>query len=339
MKKRTGVLLINLGSPDNPSPRAVYRYLTEFLNDPRVIDINAIGRWILVNLIIVPFRFRNSSRLYQQLWTDKGSPLIEYGKQLKDAVQKGFGDEVHFHLAMRYGNPSLPEVISEMEKKHYHNVIILPLFPQYASASSGSAIDRAMELMRKWYVIPETKIISQFYDHPGYINTIAKIGKSYEPEKYDHILFSYHGLPVRQIDKVYEDKNCGNHDCESEINDENVYCYKATCFATSRMIAAAMGISEKQYTVCFQSRLDSKWMEPFSDVVVKELALKGSKRLLVFSPAFIADCLETTVEIGHEYLEIFKENGGEHLQLVEGLNVHPDWVKCMQDIVRQELPS
>lgn len=339
MKKRTGVLLINLGSPDAPTVPAVYRYLTEFLNDERVIDLWAIGRLILVNLLIIPLRVFASTKAYKELWTENGSPLIYFGEKLKQEVQKGFGDDVKVHLAMRYGNPSLDKIIAEMEKEHYHKVIVLPLFPQYASASSGSAIEKAMRLIRKWYVIPEVEIISQYFDNPGYIDTVVSRGKEHDLKEYDHILFSYHGLPLRQLDKVYEDRQCTNHDCEKEINDENYYCYKATCFATTRLIAQKLGISEEDYTVCFQSRLDKKWLEPFADKVVIQKGKEGAKKLLVFSPAFVSDCLETTVEIGSEYQELFEEEGGEKVQLVESLNLHPKWVETLQQMISERLPS
>lgn len=330
--------MINLGSPDAATVPAVYRYLTEFLNDSRVIDLVALGRFLLVNLIIIPFRVFASTKAYKELWTENGSPLIYYGERLKEEVQKGFGPEVKVHLAMRYGNPSLNKVIAEMEKEHYHKVIVLPLFPQYASASTGSAIDKAMKLMRKWYVIPEIEIISQYFDNEGYIDTIVERGLEHKIEDYDHVLFSYHGLPLRQVDKVYEDRQCDNHDCEREINDENYYCYKATCFATTRLIAQKLNLKEEDYTVCFQSRLDKNWLEPFADKMVIKKAQEGAKKLLVFSPAFVSDCLETTVEIGSEYQELFEEHGGEKVQLVESLNLHPKWIHTLQEMVRERLP-
>ena len=337
MKKKTGVLLINLGSPDDATVPAVYRYLTEFLNDGRVIDINAIGRFILVNLIIIPLRVFNSTKLYKKLWTENGSPLIHAGYQLRDEVAKGFGEDVDIHLAMRYGNPSMDDVLKQMSKEHYHKIIILPLFPQYASASTGSALEKAMKLIRKWYVIPEIEIISQYFDNDGYIETVAERAREHDIKSYDHILFSYHGLPVRQVDKVYEDRQCSNHDCESEINEENYYCYKATCFATTRLIAEKLGLDESQYTVCFQSRLDKNWLTPFADKVVIEKAKSGSKRILMFSPAFVSDCLETTVEIGEEYHELFQEHGGEKIQLVSSLNTHPLWVKTVQEMIQERI--
>ena len=335
---KTCVLLINLGTPDSPSVKDVRKYLFEFLNDPRVIDINPIGRFFLVNFIIVPFRAPKSAKIYKELWTDKGSPIMIYGKSVKEKLQKELGDDFDVELAMRYKNPSLDEVCARMEKRGYEKIIILPLFPQYASASTGSAIEKAMKLISKWWVIPEIKIISQFYDDENYLNCVIEQSKKYNLSDYDHILFSYHGLPERQVDKVYSDgKPCKDHKCEDEINEDNRYCYKATCFATTRSLAEKLNLSKDRYTVCFQSRLDKDWLEPFSDKVVEEWAMKGAKKLLVFSPAFVADCLETTVEIGIEYQKIFKDNGGEKVQLVESLNDHPMWIDTLKKMVLKNL--
>ncbi len=343
MNKKTGVLLINLGTPDSPKVKDVRPYLTEFLNDPRVIDINPILRAVLVNLIIVPFRAPKSAKIYKELFDLYGgkSPLLEYGITVRDKLRENFsnldGHDVTVELAMRYGKPSLDEVCARMEKAGYDQVIVLPMFPQYASASTGSALEKALRLIRNWYVIPEIKVISQYWDNPGYIDTVVERTKEFDLKSYDHILFSYHGLPVRQVDKVYEDRRCDNHNCESEINEENRWCYKATCYATTRLIAERLGLSENDYTVCFQSRLDKKWLEPFSDKVVEEWGKKGAKRLLAFSPAFVADCLETTIEIGDEYQEIFEELGGEKVDLVPSLNDHPRWIAALDEMIRERL--
>ena len=335
---KTCVLLINLGTPDSPSTSDVRRYLFEFLNDPRVIDINPIGRFFLVNFIIVPFRAPKSAKIYKELWTEKGSPIMIYGESVKDKLQQELGDEFDVEIAMRYQNPSLDGVCTRIEKKGYKKIIILPLFPQYASASSGSAIDKAMKLISQWWVIPEIKIISQFYDDNDYQNCVVESSKKYNFDEYDHILFSYHGLPTRQVDKVHTDgQTCSFHKCEKEVNKANKYCYKATCYATTRMLAEKLNLSKERYTVCFQSRLDKDWLEPFSDKVVEEWAKKGAKKLLVFSPAFVADCLETNVEIGIEYHKLFKDHGGEKVQLVESLNDNPMWIKTLKKLVLQNL--
>jgi ferrochelatase len=332
MNNKTGVLLINLGTPDSPSVKDVRSYLSQFLNDPRVIDIPWLLRKILVNLIIVPFRAPKSSKIYQKLWTANGSPLLFHSEQVKNLLQMEL-DGFEVHLAMRYKNPSIPNVLEQMRKANYKRIIVIPMFPQYASASTGSALDEVMRVIRSWWVIPELKIISQYYDHPDFINAFVARGEKYKISDYDHVLFSYHGLPERQVDKVYNEGLCADHDCENAITEENKFCYKATCYATTRLLVERMKIPKEKYTVCFQSRLDKKWLRPFSDEVVKACAEKGMKKILVFSPAFTADCLETVIEIGEEYQEIFKEHGGEKIQLVESLNEHPLWIRCLKDLV------
>jgi ferrochelatase len=338
---KTGVLLIQLGTPDSPSTSDVRTYLSEFLNDPRVIDLPWLARKILVNGIIVPFRAPKSAKIYKELWAfgNGVSPLKTHTENVVKLVQERFsGHDVNIEMAMRYQNPSMESVLGRMQKAHYDQIIIIPLFPQYASASSGSAIEKAMNIIRKWWVIPSVKIVSQFYNHEGYINSVVERAKEFDLSAYDHILFSYHGLPERQVDKVYEDTDlCADQPCETEINEENKFCYKATSYATTRLIAAKLGIKEEDYTVCFQSRLDKKWLTPFSDKVVEEWGKKGSKKLLVFSPAFVADCLETIIEIGSEYQEIFEEHGGEKVQLVPSSNDHVSFIDCITDLIKERL--
>jgi ferrochelatase len=333
MKSKTGVLLINLGTPDSPAVGDVRSYLSQFLNDPRVIDIPWLPRKLLVNFLIVPFRAPKSAKIYKKLWTANGSPLLYYSERAKSLLQTSLGSDYEVHLAMRYKNPSIPDVLEGMRKKNYEKIVVLTMFPQYASASTGSALDEVMRVMRTWWVVPEVKFVSQYYDHPQFIEAFAARGQKYNLADYDHILFSYHGLPERQVDKVHSDGRCANHNCEHEITEENKYCYKATCYATTRLLVEKLNIPQGKYTVCFQSRLDKKWLMPFSDKVVEECARKGMKKILVFSPAFTADCLETIIEIGDEYQEIFKEHGGEKVQLVESLNDHPTWIDCLKDLV------
>ena len=342
-KKKTGVLLIQLGTPDSPKTRDVRIYLREFLNDPRVIDIPWLPRKLLVNGIIVPFRAPKSAKIYQELWdmTDDGiSPLMTHTEKVKELLQDRLkNDNVIVEMAMRYQNPSMDSVLSKMKTANYDEIIILPLFPQYASASTGSAIEKALDIIRKWWVIPNIKVISQFYDNEGYLDSIVERTKEFHLKSYDHILFSYHGLPERQVDKVYEEDTdlCTDQPCESEINDKNKFCYKATCFATTRLLAEKLGLKEEDYTVCFQSRLDKKWLTPFSDKIVEERAKKGDKNLLAFSPAFVADCLETLIEIGGEYQEIFEEHGGEKVQLVPSSNSHPRFIDGLEELVRERM--
>ncbi|MBU2018757.1 MAG: ferrochelatase [Bacteroidetes bacterium] len=339
--KKVGVLLIQLGTPDSPATSDVRRYLSEFLNDPRVIDIPWLARKILVNGIIVPFRAPKSAKIYKELWDMSGgiSPLMTHTenvlKKLQDRLKN---DHVTVEMAMRYQNPSLDSVLEKMRLANYDQIILLPLFPQFASASSGSAIEKAMNIIRKWWVIPEVSVVGQFYSNDGYIDSIIERAKQFNLSDYDHILFSYHGLPERQVDKVYEGTDlCEDQPCDKEVNEKNKHCYKATSFATTRLIAEKLGITEDQYTVCFQSRLDKKWLTPFSDQVVEDWAKKGAKKLLVFSPAFVADCLETLVEIGVEYQEIFEEKGGEKVQLVPSSNDHDRFIDGLEELVREKM--
>jgi ferrochelatase len=337
VKKKTAVLLINLGTPDSPSVSDVRKYLFQFLNDPRVIDIPWLLRAILVNLIIVPFRAPKSAKIYKELWTKDGSPLLLHGKHVTQKLQEKLLQKADVFFAMRYQNPSIETVLEEIRKKNYSKIIVIPLYPQYASSSTGSTLEKVMQVVSKWWVIPEITLVSQYYDEVGYIDAFAERGKAHINDNYEHVLFSYHGLPVRQVDKVYESSPCADHHCEDHLDEENAFCYKAACYETTRLIAARLNIPKENYTVAFQSRLDKKWLEPFSDEVVEQLAKKGVKRLLVFSPAFTADCLETTIEIGSEYKEIFEEHGGQHLQLVESLNDHPLWIGTLEKLVLDRL--
>tara|TARA_B110000467_G_scaffold140169_1_gene140048 strand:+ start:860 stop:1876 length:1017 start_codon:yes stop_codon:yes gene_type:complete len=333
MQTKTGVLLINLGTPASPSTKDVRSYLFQFLNDKRVIDLPWLLRKVLVNGIIVPFRAPKSSKIYQQLWTEEGSPIILHTKKLTEKLQQSLGEEFYVDYAMRYKKPSISSVLEKMREKHLKQIIIIPLYPQHASASSGSSIEAAMDVIKKWWVIPEITIISQFFDDQLFLEAFTEKGKEYNLTEFDHVVFSFHGLPTRQVDKVYLNGQCKDKNCEETITIENYLCYKATSYATARELADRLSIKNADYTVSFQSRLDNKWIEPYSDRVVAERAKMGDKKLLVFSPAFVADCLETTIEIGVEYQEIFEENGGEKVQLVESLNDSNTWVECLKQMV------
>ena len=339
--KKTAVLLIQLGTPDSPETRDVRRYLSQFLNDPRVIDLPWLARKLLVNGIIVPFRAPKSAKIYKQLWDLGGghSPLLVHTENVQEKLKGRLsGSNIDVYMAMRYQNPSMVDVMEQMRARHYDHVIVLPLFPQYASASSGSAIEHAMKIMSQWWSTPEMSIVNQFWDNAGYIDSIVERAKAFNLDDYDHILFSYHGLPEKHVDKIYEgDDLCGDEPCETELNAANSMCYKATSYATTRLIAAKLGLKDEDYTVCFQSRLDKKWLTPFSDKVVAEQGKKGAKKLLAFSPAFVADCLETVIEIGHEYQEIFEQHGGEKIQLVPSSNDHERFIDGLEDIIRQRV--
>jgi len=337
-KPHTGVLLLNLGTPDSPSVPDVRKYLQEFLIDGRVIDIPFFQRWLLINLIIAPFRAPQSAKGYHELWTKDGSPLKVYGFRVAKLLQDALGPEYQVVLGMRYQNPSLRSALEQFKDKGLKELIVIPLYPQYASASTGSTHEKFMQEIKNWEAIPTLKVISQFFDHPLFIKAFVELGKKYMTEAtYDHFLFSYHGLPERQILKASCDGYCRLGDCCNTYHSKNQYCYRAQCFATTRLLVKELGLSEKQYTICFQSRLGkTPWIKPYTDEVIKNLAQRNIKNVLVFSPAFIADCLETTVEIGMEYKHIFKNLGGERWQLVESLNTSGTWVECLKQLVLEK---
>lgn len=333
---KEAVLLINLGTPDNPTPGKVGKYLTQFLNDRRVIDVNPVLRFILVNLIIVPTRRFKSSKLYSAIWTKEGSPLLLHSIALKEKLQKHLGEKYIVEMAMRYQSPSIKSVLEKLRQQRPEKIHILPLYPQYASSSTGSTVEEVLKQIKGWEVIPNLNIISKFYDHPKFIEALLVEGKKHNVADYDHILFSYHGLPERHILKGsahYGGNTCQMGACCNSITKNNQYCYRANCFETSRQLVKALNIPEGKYTSTFQSRLDDKWLKPYSDKVIEDLGKKGAKKLLVFSPAFVADCLETIHEIGTEYEELFKEHGGEKVTLVNSLNTNDVWVNAVKEIV------
>jgi protoporphyrin/coproporphyrin ferrochelatase len=333
--RKTAVIIVNTGTPDSPAVGDVRRYLRQFLGDARVISMPWLLRKLLVNGIIAPIRGPKSAKLYQKVWTEKGSPLLFHGQSVADKLQDLLGNEYQVMLAMRYGNPSLRYALNEVVEKQFQRLILIPLFPQYASSTSGSIISFALNHLKKYTVIPALEVRGQFYDHPGYLESFAEQIIRMNPHGYDHILFSYHSLPISHVNATHQEKDCSHFGCTHKVTHENAFCYRATCYATSRLLAQKVNISPENYTVCFQSRFSKNWIGPFSDKVIREKARQGVKKILVVSPAFVADCLETIVEIGHEYREIFLKNGGENFEWIESLNDHDTWIRTLAQIIQQ----
>ncbi|RAJ95816.1 ferrochelatase [Larkinella arboricola] len=335
---KTGVLIVNLGTPDSPSVPDVRKYLREFLMDGRVIDIPYVQRYALVNGIIAPFRAPKSAKVYREVWTEKGSPLKYYGEVVERELQRQLGDNYVVKLAMRYQNPSLEAGLSEFQKLGLTDIVVIPFFPQYASATTGSVYEKVMEIVGKWQIIPRIEFTNSFLDHPKFIEGFAQRARPYmDKESFDHYLFSYHGLPERQIRKGdVTGTVCKLGDCCSSLHPQNQYCYRAQCFETTRLLVRALGIPEGKYTTTFQSRLGKDpWIKPYTEDVVQELGQKGIRSVLAFSPAFVADCLETTIEVGEEYKELFEKHGGKRWQLVESLNDSPIWIELLVDLVKK----
>lgn len=334
--QKTGILLVNLGTPDSPEVPDVKKYLKQFLLDERVIDIPALNRNLLVRGIIVPFRSPKTSALYKKIWNEQGSPLMYYSVLQHTMLKERLGESYQVELAMRYQNPSIESALERLKVGLVDKIIVVPLFPQYASASTGSVMQLVMEIVSKWFTIPPIEFVNSFHNHPLMIDIFAENAKKHQIESFDHLLFSFHGLPERQI---YKCDHSGDYclkveNCCETLNNTNKFCYSAQGHDTARLIASKLGIKRENYTVCFQSRLGKEpWMQPYTTDVLKKLASEGKKRLLVFSPAFVADCLETIYEISVEYNEEFQEMGGEHVQLVESLNDDPKFIDLLEDLV------
>lgn len=339
MKKKTGVLLVNLGTPDSPAPGDVYRYLIEFLTDKRVIDSPWLTRQLLVRGLIVPRRYRQSAKSYQAIWTPEGSPLKVHGFRIKKLLQQQLGDHYVTELAMRYRNPSIKDSLDRLVEQNCQKIIVLPLFPQYASATTGSVHENVMEIVSKWQNIPEIVLIDHYATHPAVINAFCASSSPFDMNHYDHVLFSFHGLPQRQLKKADRSKQCcmQSKNCCEMISPKNQECYSAQCYGTANGIINQLGLSPDNYSISFQSRLGKEpWLQPYTSEVITSLAKQGKKRMLVFCPSFVCDCLETIHEIGVEYAEEFIHAGGESLQLVPGLNDHPEWINALVDLVKEK---
>jgi len=337
MSKKTAVLLINVGTPDKPEPGAVRRFLFSFLNDKYVIDLPLLLRLFLVNCIIIPFRIKKSTKLYKRLWTDKGSPIIYHSEELKDKLNKQLGDNFQVFIGMRYGNPNYKKALQAIKGGGFERLVVFPLFPQYAQSTTETAFVAVDKVIKKLNLKTEVIQINQFYNHPSFIKNFVEQGKKFDLEKFDHLLFSYHGLPNRQAEKCHPGIKVSACNCLDAIPEHGQFCYRATCFATSRLIAKELGIKKSDYSDAFQSRLSKNWLSPFSDDLILEKLKEGKKNILVFAPSFVTDCLETVIEIGADYQQLFSENGGEKIQLVESLNSSDSWVNTIVELIAKEL--
>jgi ferrochelatase len=280
-KTKKAVLLISLGTPDSPSWFDVASYLSQFLGDSRVLStIPSFLRFILVNLIIVPTRTFSSSKSYKALWTDRGSPLKFHMEDLTEKVKNALQDSYDVEYAMRYKNPSLKNKLQDFEKRGYEEIILLPVFPQYSSAANGSFLDYALQQISKWNVIPSVKTVSQFYDNDAFLEAFKENILEFDLNSYDKIIFSYHGLPISQLDDTYSEGKCDDRDCENGVSGDNHHCYKAACYETTKLLLNKLDINPDKTITNFQSRLSSNWVKPFSDKVIEDFAEKRVKKYI-----------------------------------------------------------
>ena len=339
---RCGVLLVNIGTPDAPRTREVRKYLRQFLSDPRVLDISPIVRAFVLNLLILPFLSAKSASAYRIIWTDKGSPILVCGEEFTRTIQRRldekFPDRFIVKFAMRYGSHSIEQAMDEFQSAGIGTIRVFPLYPQYASATVGSTMEEVFRVASKFWNVPNITTLPLFYDHPKFIQSFADVAReNIDVEEFDHFLFSFHGLPERHI--IKSDLSHGKYcliekDCCTRISATNSFCYRAHCYATAKLIAQQLGLSSSRYTVSFQSRLGrDPWLKPYTDVLLKTLPKKGIKRLAIFSPAFVADCLETIEELGIRGAKDFSAAGGEKCVLVPSLNLHPTWIETAVELI------
>jgi protoporphyrin/coproporphyrin ferrochelatase len=336
----TGLLLCNLGTPDDPTPGAVRRYLREFLADPRVLDISALGRWLLLNLIILPTRPRKSAAAYRKIWGERGSPLLWHSQDLVAAVRQRLGPDWAVELGMRYQRPSMASALEALRAAGADRIVVFPLYPQYSASSTGSSVEEVFRLASRPWVTPTLSFVEPFYDDPAFIGAFAAVGAPFiGAHQPDHILFSFHGLPERHMRKADQTgRHClASAGCCDTLVAANRHCYRAQCFATARALAARLTLAPGTWSVSFQSRLGrTPWIHPYTDRVLPELVAQGKKRVVVFCPAFVADCLETLEEIGIRAQHDFVAAGGERLTLVPSLNATPAWAEAVVSLVRRQ---
>ncbi|MGE0172212.1 MAG: ferrochelatase [Oligoflexales bacterium] len=334
--RKKAIIVVNLGTPASSSPSDVARYLREFLMDPEVMDQPFLLRWLLVNLLIVPFRAKASAKLYQSIWTAEGSPLLVNSFKLLDQLVGLARQDLRFVLAMRYGAPSLEQAFLTSLRDDVEEIVILPMYPQYAASSTGTCLQACAKIMKRLNVTIPVSYAKSFYKHPAFLNSIAIVTQEFLGDlKPDYYLFSYHGLPERHMKKLDANNHCRfDKTCCDNFATRAPNCYRAQCYYTTKQLVQKLGLPSDKHTTAFQSRLGrDPWIQPFTDVVIQELPKKGVRHLAVLCPSFVADCLETLEEITVRMQDLFIRAGGEKVTLIPCLNDHKEWVQGIVDIV------
>ncbi|GAA0682974.1 ferrochelatase [Marinobacterium maritimum] len=320
----TGVLITNLGTPDEPTPSALRRYLKEFLWDPRVVEVPRPIWWCILNGIILNIRPRRSAAAYREVWTDAGSPLMVHTQaqteQLRERLQARFGDRVMVEFAMRYGNPSITSVIDRMQQAGVRRLLVLPLYPQYSGATTASTFDAVAEDFRQRRWLPELRMVNHYHDYPDYLAALAaSVERHWHSHgRADRLIMSYHGVPKRYL-----------------LQGDPYFC---ECHKTSRLLAERLGLKEGEWMTTFQSRFGrEEWLKPYTDETLKGLPEQGVKSVQVICPGFSADCLETIEEIGQENRDYFLEAGGDRYEYIPALNADPVHIDVLEKLILQNL--
>jgi len=326
-----GVLLVNLGSPDSPEKKDVKKYLRQFLMDERVIDEPLWLRTLLVKGIILNTRPRKSAKAYKKIWWDEGSPLIVLSNRLLKKVNNL--TSVNVSLAMRYGNPSIFDGIKELSEKGITEILLIPLYPQHAMASTETILVLAEKIRKENFSHIEFTNLPAFYNHPDYIRVLSNsIQDNLKGKEWDHLLFSYHGIPERHIRKTdITNSHCKiDGKCCEMTSPAHEFCYRHHCYETTKKVAKSLELKDGSYSSSFQSRLAGQpWLKPYTDKVVENFANNGTKKMAIVTPAFVSDCLETLEEIGMEAKDDFIEKGGEQFHVIPCLNDNDSWVKVL----------
>ena len=331
-----GVLLVNLGSPNSPAVPDVRRYLREFLMDGRVLDVNWLLRFCIVHFAVLPSRPRQSAEAYRKIWTPAGSPLVVTSRNVQAKLQQQV--PVPVELAMRYQNPSIPDAVRSLATKDVDELLLIPLFPHYAMSSFETAVERVKEVATALAPRMRVQVQPPYFDQSDYIAALVGSAREYLQRPYDHLLFSFHGVPERQIRKS---DPTGRHclaveNCRATANPAHATCYRAQCFKTVAAFVKQAAVPEGKYSVAFQSRLGrTPWLKPYTDHELPRLAQRGIRKLLVLCPAFVSDCLETIEEIGLRGRETFIGAGGTDFALIPCLNEHPLWLAALEKMVRR----
>lgn len=334
---RTGVLLTNIGTPDEPTPEALGPYLRQFLMDEYVLDMPYIKRWLLVNRVIVPRRKHYIAEHYQKIQMEEGSPLLVYTRRFAAGLASELSEDYVIEIGMRYGNPSIQAGLANLKKAGVDRIVAAPLYPQYTQSSFQTAVVETKKQAKELGLADRLKFVDPFFVDPGFIEACAWIVRDhFETHSADHLLFSYHGVPVRHIKQVDTAGHCQNNGtCCAQIGAANQNCYRAQCHATSRAVAANLGLKADEFTTCFQSQFGKdEWIGPSFENLLVELPKRGIKRIAVACPSFVADCLETLEEVGIRGREEFTEAGGEELTLIPCVNDNPLWVKAAANLIR-----
>ncbi|MCQ2974583.1 MAG: ferrochelatase [Bacteroidales bacterium] len=334
----TALLITNYGTPASSKTSDVRKYLRQMLNNNHVMTMNSFARNILVNCIIAPFRAKKSAKLYSQLEDKRGMPLLYHTQDFVNKIQNILGNKVDVYYAMTAGTHLIKDIVPKILSKNYDKIIIVPMFPQYTESTIGNAFGDVFNIIKDSFNIPEIITCNHFYNSPHYINSMATLIKQNLGDfKYDKFIFSYHGIPISHTKSAHNNLDCKHYNCKQTINSENSKCYLAQCYQTTKLICKEAQIPQEKAFTCFQSRFSDNWLQPFTDISIKQMAKEGIKNIAIITPSFTVDCLETTIEISQTLKLDFIKNGGKEFKSIPCLNSSDFWAEDFCKIIENKL--